>query len=343
LLDALRRRWRATPLRFVFPVVLVLIVTLGALDQTSAAFIPPYKDIRRTFESDGRFVAALERRLPVGASIYELPYVPFPESGDPGPNDYAELTGYLHSRDLRWSYGAMKGRDVDWSATLSTLPLSLQLPAVAAAGFDGITVDRSAYADNGRAVEAELDPRLGLVPLVSPDRTQLFYDLRPLRSRLLRRCSTAELSALRVAALYPLGLRWTTSFWDEEKNGHDTWRWSKAPDAYFVVDNPTKRGRRATLRFVLGAGLHRDSNATVFYPDGGSDLVRVTPTGTVVDRALELPPGRSFVRISSDTSKIPTVPGDPRRALYVRVADASLVDSAFSILGRVGSGGTRSP
>jgi hypothetical protein len=343
LLDRLRRRWRAGVLRLVFPVVLLLIVTLGVLDQTSSAFVPPYKDIRRTFESDGRFVSALERRLTPGASIYQLPYVPFPESGQPGVNDYAELRGYLHSRDLHWSYGAMKGRPADWGATFSTLPLRLALPAVAATGFEGITVDRTAYTDHGQAVEAALDRRLGARPLVSPDGTLLSYDLRPLRGWLGSHFSEGDLAALRDAALRPLELRWTGSFWDEEQKGQNTWRWSKTADSYFAIDNPTNKTRRATLRFVLGAGLHQDSQAVVFYPDLSSQLVRVSPTGVAIERTLEIPPGRHFVRISSGAPKIPTVPGDPRTALYARVANVSLVDSAFSILDRVGSAGPTSP
>ena len=281
-------------------------------------------------------MAALERRLPTGAAVYQLPYVPFPESGQPAGDDYGPLRGYLHSRDLRWSYGAMKGRDANWSATLSTLPLRLQLPAVVAAGFDGITVDRSAYADGGQAIKGELEHRLRLRPVVSPDGTQLFYDLRPLRAWLQQKLSAPELTALRRAALHPLTLGWSKSFWDEEHSGQNTWRWSKSREAYFIVDNPTRKPRRATLRFFLGAALHQDSNAIVFYPDQATQLISVSPTGTIVERTLNVPPGRHFVRISSDASRIPTVPGDPRSALYVRVANASFRDAAFSALDRAG-------
>jgi hypothetical protein len=344
LLDRLRLRWRGTMmLRFGFSIALLATVTLGVLDQTSTAFVPSYEQIRRTFDSDARFVAALERRLPQGASIYQMPYVPFPEAGKPEDGDYAELRGYLHSHDLRWSYGAMKGRASDWGATLSSLPLRLALPALAASGFDGIAVDRSAYADDGAAVRSELGRRLGLRPLASPDHTQLFYDLRPLRERLGARYSGTDLAALRTAAVHPLLLNWTASFWDEEESGQGTWRWSKTPDAYFAIENRTNRSRQATLRFVLGAGLHRDSNAVVFYPDQSSQIVRVSPTGVAVEQTIDIPPGRHFVRISSDAPKIPTVPGDPRSALYVRVANASLVDAAFSILDRAGKSGTTSP
>lgn len=334
LLDRLRRRLRATAFSFVFPIVLVVVVTLGVLDQTSSAFVPPYKEIHRSFVSDARFVQTIERRLPSGAAIYQLPYVPFPESEVPGPNDYVELKEYLHSQSLRWSYGAMKGRTSDWNATLSALPLRLVLPVVAASGFEGLTIDRSSYSDNGQAAKTQVEHRLRLRPLVSADGRLLFYDLRPLRSWLESHYSSAEIGRLRTAALHPVTIEWTGSFWDEERNGVNAWRWSKSREAYFGVDNPTSESRRLTLRFVLAAQQSGQSNAIVFYPDQSTEMIRVSPTGVLVERTLTLPPGHHFVRISSDASKIPTVPGDPRSALYVRVANASLIDTAFAILDR---------
>lgn len=334
LLDRLRRRLRATAFALVFPVVLVVIVTLGVLDQTSSAFVPPYKEIHRSFASDARFVQTIDRRLPSGAAVYQLPYVPFPESGVPGPNDYAGLKEYLHSQDLRWSYGSVKGRATDWNATLSASPLRLVLPVVAASGFEGLTIDRSAYADNGQAAKTEIEHLLRLRPLVSADGRLLFYDLRPLRRWLQSHYSPTEISRLQTATLHPVTLEWNASFWDEERSGANAWRWSKSREAYFGVDNPTGESRRVTLRFVLAAELSGQSNAVVSYPDHSTQLVRVSPTGTVVERTLTLQPGQHFVRISSDASKIPTVPGDPRSALFVRVANTSLSDSAYSILDR---------
>ena len=334
LLDRLRRRLRATAFALVFPVVLVVIVTLGVLDQTSSAFVPPYKEIHRSFASDARFVQTIDRRLPSGAAVYQLPYVPFPESGVPGPNDYAGLKEYLHSQDLRWSYGSMKGRATDWNATLSASPLRLVLPVVTASGFEGLTIDRSAYADNGQAAKTEIQHLLRLRPLVSADGRLLFYDLRPLRRWLQSHYSPTEISRLQTATLHPVTLEWNASFWDEERSGANAWRWSKSREAYFGVDNPTGESRRVTLRFVLAAELSGQSNAVVSYPDHSTQLVRVSPTGTVVERTLTLQPGHHFVRISSDASKIPTVPGDPRSALFVRVANTSLSDSAYSILDR---------
>ena len=63
------------------------------------------------------------------------------------PNDEVS---FLHTRSVRWSYGAMKGRPADWAAELVGVPVADLVSRLAAAGFDGVYVDRFGYADDGR-------------------------------------------------------------------------------------------------------------------------------------------------------------------------------------------------
>jgi hypothetical protein len=333
LIEGLWRRWCSSPLRFLFPFVLLAVMALGVLDQTSNALIPPYKQLKVSYESDAHFVRAIESLLPRGAAVYQLPYVAFPESGTPGAfDDYAQLKGYLHSDTLRWSYGAMKGRPSDWAGALATLSLQFGLPAVAASGFDGVFVDRDGYADGGRPLQAELTRLLHEQPLRSRDGHLLFFDLRSYAESLRRSYAPGQLAALRTAALHPLKIRWSSDFWPIERQGERSWRWTKSGDAYFELINPAPKARQVTLRFTLAARLSGASNAIVFYPNGSSLLVPVTPTGVPVEQTFSVPPGRQVVRLSSDAPKIATVAGDPRSALYMRVGEVSLTDAAFLML-----------
>ncbi len=61
LIEEVWRRWCSSPLRFLFPLVLLAVLALGVLDQTSNAIVPPYKQLRASYESDARFVRAVER------------------------------------------------------------------------------------------------------------------------------------------------------------------------------------------------------------------------------------------------------------------------------------------
>ena len=53
--------------------------------------------------------------------------------------DYTQFIGFLHTKNLRWSYGAIKGRpEGDWQIQLQDLPIRTQLAGLAAAGFRAV-------------------------------------------------------------------------------------------------------------------------------------------------------------------------------------------------------------
>ena len=76
------------------------------------------------WRSDGAFVAALERRLPKDAMVFQLPVVDFPEHSAIERLSAHDLIkeGYLHSKTLRWSAGGVRGRDGEWQWPASLLP-----------------------------------------------------------------------------------------------------------------------------------------------------------------------------------------------------------------------------
>ncbi len=122
LLDTAQRKLGSTGAgRLGAAAMLAGVLVFGVLDETSGFFVPKYAKNAAQWRSDGQFVAEIEARMPKGASIFQLPYVPFPEGygatgtsvSPPNPNfgtTYELARGYIHSGDLRWSYGAMKGQ-----------------------------------------------------------------------------------------------------------------------------------------------------------------------------------------------------------------------------------------
>jgi phosphoglycerol transferase len=158
-----------------------LILVLGILDQTNRDFVPAYASAEQVFKHDAEFVGRIERILPAGSPVFQLPYMHFPEAGiGPGQmQDYDHFRGYLHSRSLRWSYGAIHGREWDaWQATVGKKPLEEMLPLIAAGGFEGIWLDRGGYADSGAQAEATLLRLLNVEPVRSSNGRWLFFDLR---------------------------------------------------------------------------------------------------------------------------------------------------------------------
>ena len=172
LLDRLRRRLGPAPgPRALFGAALGAVLVVGVLDQTTQKDVPAYKATAAQYHSDGVLVAAIERRLPHDAMVFQLPYQGFPESKPINRmTNYDQVRGYLHSHDLRWSYGAMQGRPADWAEDLADKPASLVVPAVAASGFGGIWVDRFGYSAGGAAISTALRTLSGVAPILSPER-----------------------------------------------------------------------------------------------------------------------------------------------------------------------------
>jgi hypothetical protein len=203
-LDWLRRRvpagrWWTTP---VVIVALVAVLLVGILDQVSPAVVPDYAATKARWNSDAAFVAHIQRALPSGASVYELPYRYFPEApkvGTLGPYDL--VRPYLHSDSLRWGWGGMLGREADWQASTAVLPAREMLDRIAAAGFDGLVYDDGSTYHAGEPFPEDISAALGARPFVSRDGELDYWDLRPYRRALRARIGAEGMRRLHAVAL----------------------------------------------------------------------------------------------------------------------------------------------
>jgi hypothetical protein len=177
--------------------LLGLLLCLGILDQTSPSFIPDYAEVNARYQQQQKFIGQIEATMASNAMIFQLPNEGFPELApivSMGP--YDELRGYLHSRSLRWSSGAMRGRpdalwperngldfaDGTFTANRSKPRADLRLgpqavDALVFAGFSGIYVDRRGFRDLGDAITTQLQSLLGKARIERDDRRILFFDL----------------------------------------------------------------------------------------------------------------------------------------------------------------------
>jgi phosphoglycerol transferase len=152
--------------------VITAVVVLGVLDQTTSGFVPDYAADRASFASDHQFVSQIEASVPAGAMVYQLPYIPFPEAV---LEDYQLFRGYLHCKELRWSYGAMRGTIADqWASMISRLAPEDMVKGLREQKFAGIYIDRKQMPESGD-FEARLAGALRITPIVSSDRRLAFY------------------------------------------------------------------------------------------------------------------------------------------------------------------------
>jgi phosphoglycerol transferase len=158
----------------------VWIVTLLALvDQVPAAAVPDYARDARVFRSDRQFLRAIEQAVPAGSMIFQLPPNSYPEFGRHiKMYDYDHFRGYFHSNQLRWSYGAMRGRDAEkLHSALAPLPPAQLVDRLIDHGFAGIYVNRKGHAEDAREVIRGLRQKVPQQPIASADGELLFFRL----------------------------------------------------------------------------------------------------------------------------------------------------------------------
>jgi phosphoglycerol transferase len=165
--------------RFANLLLLPGLTLLAVLDQTTRQFVPQYEYERARYRTDANFVRRLEQSLPAGTMIFQLPYHPFPETlPTHRVVDYELFRGYIHSKTLRWSYGAIEGREIDaWQRATAALRVKSMVEALQKANFGGVYVDRWGYPDNDKSVESRLTELLG-APMNSSDGRLALFRLR---------------------------------------------------------------------------------------------------------------------------------------------------------------------
>lgn len=119
----------------------VIVIALALLDQIGSASLKNIQNqrIKSVFNSDKNFIAEIEKNIPQGAMVFELPIVDFPEG-----KSYGLLRGYLHSTKINWSYPAMKNRETAiWQKWVTSLDFKELVMELKKAGFAGIYIDRN--------------------------------------------------------------------------------------------------------------------------------------------------------------------------------------------------------
>lgn len=302
LLDAMRQRLvlrRHGP--WLAGAALVAIGVVGVLDQTSPTFARDQDQINAEWTSDARFVKAIEQRLPNDAEVFQLPYQSFPEAPLVAnmKSSYELVRGYLHSNRLRFSWGAMNGRPADWSHALADAAPDDVLASAAAAGFQGLWIDRAGYLDQGAGIEAVARRLTGSQPLVSENGRLVFYDLRPYLEALRRRAGAQAVTALGQVTLHPDAITWGAGFAAPEVAGADVTLGMGPAGGFSITSGPG-----AERSVVVSATLTSDKPGTVVFgwPDGTTQTLRTGSKPVSLRRALQLRPGENPVSVTTDAA-----------------------------------------
>jgi phosphoglycerol transferase len=310
-------RARAGTRARTIPALLAVLVGVVALwDQTSSSYIPDYQANAASWRSDTRFVGTLEQTLPKNAMVLQLPLHTFPEEpGDGFMLDYDLLKGYLHSTDLRWSYGAMKGRPEDWTTPALSKPLPDVVRGAIAAGFVGVYVDRHGWFDYGKAVERELGQVLGVdgPSFASEDGRLSYFDASKLAEAQKARLSPQERADLGQSVVRPLVVSYKGGLLPVEGDKKTTWNWLGATGT-IDVDNTSGVPRPMVLK--ASAASDPSTVLRITAPGQPAQVVRFARGREEVRVHFMVPAGKSTIALAADG---PNLGGNDPRDLRVRL------------------------
>jgi phosphoglycerol transferase len=292
-----------TATKIVFYSALPLLLILGVLDQTGKHFVPQYEGIKTSFLSDERFVKTIESRVPADGMVFQLPYIPFPEH--PRVNrmvDYDHFRAYLHSKHVRWSYGAMKNREGDlWQKQIAALPIDQFVKSLGFAGFSGIYLDRYGYADNTVMKEQELSTALGILPFISDDGRLAFFDMTNF-NQTLREQYSQNWAEKQDLALHPLLLDWRGGFSGLEVTSGKDWRWCSS-NGELILNNTAEHPRTIKLEMLFATGQPHDDNLIL---SGSliSERLKINANPRSYTKTLTVPPGNQVIKFACDASRV---------------------------------------
>ena len=144
------RRWGRRPSRPVGIGLVVLALALLVCDS-----VLPYRSLFASAAQNGSafgaaghaYAAELNEAVPGRCGVLELPFVGYPEEPGKGTmGNYEPFWPALTNSEKEWSFGAMKGTVASaWQRALGDSIDRADVPALEAAGFCAVHVDRRAY------------------------------------------------------------------------------------------------------------------------------------------------------------------------------------------------------
>jgi hypothetical protein len=306
LLDKARQRFcRTAAHRLAFSAMIVILIVLGLLDQSSRNLVPDYAGAKKEFENDSDFVQRIEASVPAGAMIFQLPMKRYPETASINRvNDYDLFKGYIHSKQLRWSYGATRGRIGDvWQSAVVARPLPEMIETIAIVGFAGIYIDRFGYPDNAAQMEREITALVKAEPIVSNDQRQSFFNLSSYRMQLTQKYSPEVLAVKEKDLFYPYGAIWERGCTGLENKPGEEYRWcSEYGD--LVINNYAPYTRRVTIEMSLETVA--EGNIRIESPFFTEDLKMSPNQAKPLSKTFEIPPGKHKLKFTSNVPRLYT-------------------------------------
>ncbi len=310
-------RWntlRTARERIVFAVLTIAVVAWGIFDQTPRHVSANNAVNAEQFLSDEEYFPAIESQGSPGDFVFILGYRYYPECPIEPFTDYSHFRPYLHSKQLTFNYGALRGEANDlWFRMAASQPVPEMIDHLARMEALGLLVFRPSHKDGGKKIEAEAEALLGVKPFVSPDRQFAFFNLRARSERLKTETPAGQWEAAKLRMRQPLTPVWRKNFNPEWSLGdlsgmtRDFGR-----EAEIRVTNTLDVPRQLELRFsvkVIHPEDEGDPRWLRISHNGQDDIEPVPRQGTAIVKTFTIPPGETVIKCTPAFEREHLAPG----------------------------------
>lgn len=323
--SALAHRWRWPSSPALGALAATAFLVLVGFDQIPRSYLTyRYADDTKRFREERAFVERVESLLPEGAMVAQLPHTLVPVDDVPPPmSTYDHARAYLHSRKLRWSWGAITGRNGNWHSGLAKLGPEELVPRLALAGFSGLWLDRLGYGDRAQEMESRIAEATGAPAVVSDDGRRVFFAFPDLARSVATDLGPDRAATARRLLFAPFDQRWDEGFSYLHGTGRHTTR-ACGPNGRLVLTNPLDVERQVELRSrfsaVAGEGRLEVSG------EGWQEAVDVSTDSRAIRHPLVFGPRQTQTLRFRFTQVPGPRPADPRDPVFL-VVDFSIKEA----------------
>ena len=303
----------------------ILATLIGLWDQLPRRpFAADRANLLRKVSDDQLVAAQLDKQLPLGAAVFQLPVVPFLEQPPVnGMTDYELFRPWLFSKNANFSYGLLAGeKALRWEKWIAGRPAGEMCAALEKAGYAAIYLHKKAYLDAGAALRKQL-LALGRNEIVDAG-DHLVFALKP--------SSTPVLPDVNAEWL---GDTWTGSptspdelhlyaedgWFPAERNSGELWRWAGG-NATLAIWNPGNRPITVTMEFIASTLEPGEVTASLDDRNIWQVAAGQIPKG-VVNLELTLQPGTNRIHFHY-SGRVTRPSATDRRLLGFQLANLRL-------------------
>lgn len=310
-------RNKAGKYKSVYYSMIIIFFSLSIIESFPGN-VPNYEYVSATYNSDKKFVKAIEATVSENAMIFQLPYHAFPESGPVNNmNDYHLLAPYFNSNTLKWSYGGVKGGKGDlWNSYISSLDIETMVKSISLAGFEGIYIDKRAYGEEDyNNLENKLISIIQVEPIYSDNNLLSFINMKKFNEKNTALYTDEELEDVQYQILNLNNISLGTGFTSIEGERPNQWMWL-SNQSELIITNFSETEKQFNLTFDICSSSIEKSTLIITVNEKDNSYL-IDSNGISINQKVILNPGNNIIKFYTDAPRV-NAPEDPR-LLYLKI------------------------